>query len=58
MHSNDKRDNAVSVPAALLDQLHNLATKSGDGMPFSPEAMPPGPTPRPQTEDQRRRADD
>jgi len=32
MHSNDKRDNAVSVPAALLDQLHNLATKSGDGI--------------------------
>lgn len=58
MHSNGNGENGVSVPAGLVEQLQQMTTKGGDSRQFAPETMPPGPSPRPQTENACRRTDD
>ncbi|MDP1696650.1 MAG: hypothetical protein U1A73_00215 [Pseudomonas sp.] len=48
MHNNGNGENAVSVPAGLVEQLQNLTTKGENSMQFAPGM--PNPSPRPQQE--------
>jgi hypothetical protein len=48
-------NNAVSIPAALLEQLRNLVAKANDG---TISTAPPGPAPRPVNPNLDNRTDD
>ncbi|MGD9585013.1 MAG: hypothetical protein AB7V26_15275 [Lysobacterales bacterium] len=56
MHSNGNGENGVAVPAGLVEQLQNMASKGEDSMQCAPGA--PGPTPQPQIQDHSSRTDD
>lgn len=50
MRNDDHGEKLITVPAALVEQLQNMATRGSDAMQCAPGMPNPNPTPRPVSE--------